>query len=145
MKVRGPVLAQNNNHLFHFVLPTTWNCIAHSKSHSYFKANPTGDFIGHLQYSPIYYQSNFCLYGDLILQRQHSQFTLAWWHVLVWWPLVAPVKHASNFSLYIFVNIYRQNVTIVKLDHRACFVVFCLLFSSGWTASIKAARQSERY
>lgn len=56
-----------------------------------------------------------------------------------------PQKHARDFSFHVFLNINRQNVATVKLDHRACFVVFCLLFSSGWTASIKAARQSERY
>lgn len=36
-------------------------------------------------------------------------------------------------------------MTTVVLDQGACFAVFCPLYSSGWTASIKAARQSERY
>lgn len=60
-------------------------------------------------------------------------------------PYLPPEKHARDFGLHVFLNINRQNVTMVKLDRGACFVVFCLLFSSGWTASIKAARQSERY
>lgn len=47
----------------------------------------------------------------------------------------------SHFCLHECVN--KNTVTIVKLDQTEYFVIF--LCCSGWTASIKAARQSERY
>lgn len=63
---------------------------------------------------------------------------------MTWFADPAPKKktpYMSHFCLHECVN--KNTVTIVKLDQTEYFVIF--LCCSGWTASIKAARQSERY
>lgn len=47
---------------------------------------------------------------------------------LVFWPLLAPRKApTSYFSFHTFVNMNRQNMTVDKLSHTACYGVFCYL------------------